>query len=96
MINKLNYKGLIFIDDIQNSAIMSNYTLENTLKEAILAGVNVIIIGNNLNYQEDIAKNSVEIIFGLVKNGIISESLIDNSYNKIIEIKKSLKIESIN
>ena len=96
LINKLNYEGLIFIDDIQNSAIMSNYTLENTVKQALLAGVDVIIIGNNLNYQEDIAKNTVEIIFDLVKNGVISESRIEKSYNKILEIKKSLKIESIN
>ena len=75
---------------------MSNYTLENTVKQALLAGVDVIIIGNNLNYQEDIAKNTVEIIFDLVKNGVISESRIEKSYNKILEIKKSLKIESIN
>ena len=61
-----------------------------------MAGVDIIIIGNNLNYQEDIAKNTVEIIFDLVKNGVISESRIEKSYNKILEIKKSLKIESIN
>ena len=96
LINKYNYKGLIFVDDIQNSAITSNYTLKKTVKLAILAGADVIIIGNNLNYQEDIAKNTVEIIFDLVKNGVISENRIDKSYNKILETKKSLKIESIN
>lgn len=91
LIKELNFDGLIFTDDIQMEAIRSNYSFEETLEKTILAGCDVIVIGNNLHYDEFAAKNAVEIIFNLVKNGIISKERIVFSYDKIIKAKENFR-----
>lgn len=89
--NKLGFEGLIFTDDIQMNAIKGNYTLEKTLLNTINAGNDVIVIGNNLSYEPDIAKNSIDIIFNLVKSGEIKEERINEAYKKIVSYKGALK-----
>ena len=97
LIKELNYNGLIFTDDIQMNAIRNNYTFAETLEKSIMAGCDVIVIGNNLFNDEQVAKNAVEIIFNLVKNGVIPKERIAFSYDKIIKAKEELKkIENTN
>ncbi len=85
--SNLGFKGLVFTDDIQMDAIKTNFTYQETLKNAINAGNDVIVIGNNLHYDPGIAKKSVEIIYGLVKSGEIPQDRIDEAYNRIMEYK---------
>ncbi|MBR1977449.1 glycoside hydrolase family 3 protein [bacterium] len=97
LLKELNYNGLIFTDDIQMNAIRNNYTFAETLEKSIMAGCDVIVIGNNLFNDEQVAKNAVEIIFNLVKNGVIPKERIAFSYDKIIKAKEELKkIENTN
>lgn len=91
LINELNYDGLIFTDDIQMEAIRNNYSFSEALEKSILAGCDVIVIGNNLYYDSQIAKNAVEIIFNLIKNGIITKERIAFSYDKIVKVKEKLR-----
>ena len=97
LIKELSFEGLIFTDDIQMNAIKNNYTFAESLEKAIVAGCDVIVIGNNLFNDKLVAKNAVEIIFNLVKNGIIPKERIAFSYDKIIKAKEELKkIENTN
>ena len=89
LVNKLGFKGLVFTDDIQMGALKNSFTLKETLKNAINAGNDVIIIGNNLTYDPEIAKKSVEMIYNLVKSGDIPEARIDAAYGKIMEYKNA-------
>jgi len=89
LVGKLGFKGLVFTDDIQMGALKNNFTLEETLKNAINAGNDVIVIGNNLNYDPEAAKKSVEIVYNLVKSGEIPETRIDAAYAKIMEYKNA-------
>lgn len=88
LINKMGFKGLIFTDDIQMGAIKNNYTFEIALKQAINARNDVIVIGNNLNYDPEVARRAVDIIFNLVENGEIQQARIDEAYEKINAWKK--------
>lgn len=97
LIKELNFDGLIFTDDIQMDAIRDNYNFSETLEKAIMAGCDVIVIGNNLFNDKEVTKNAVEIIFNLVKNGVIPKERIAFSYDKIIKAKEELKkIENAN
>lgn len=97
LIKELGFEGLIFTDDIQMNAIKNNYTFTEALEKAIMAGCDVIVIGNNLFNDKLVAKNAVEIIFNLVKNGVIPKERIAFSYDKIIKAKEELKkIENTN
>ncbi len=91
LIKELNFDGLIFTDDIQMEAIRNNYSFEEALEKAILAGCDVIVIGNNLHYDKDVAKNAVEIIFNLIKNEVISKERIAFSYDKIMKAKENFR-----
>ncbi len=97
LIKELNFNGLIFTDDIQMNAIRNNYSFSEALEKAIMAGSDVIVIGNNLYNDSHITEQAVEIIFDLVKNGVIPKERIAFSYDKIIKAKEELKkIENTN
>lgn len=90
---ELKFKGIIISDDMQMGAIRENYGFEEALIQAINAGCNILAISNNgETYDENIAYKALEIIFTAVKSGKIGEDKINDSYTKIINLKKKFKI----
>lgn len=89
--NQIGFKELIITDDMQMSAISDNYSLEDSIITAINAGNDVLIFGNNIKYDKNIVKEFNNIVFNAVKNGKISQDRIEESYNKIINIKAGLE-----
>ncbi len=87
---EIGYEGVIISDDMQMGAIRQEYDLKTALERTILAGTDIIIFGNNLVYEEGIAKKAQEIILGLVKDGKIPASRIQESYDRIKALKKKL------
>jgi len=79
---QLHFKGLIISDDMQMKAISAHYTLAESVRLAINAGVDILLFGNQL------ARNSVSdivnTIYKQVKNGSISLKKIKEA-NKRIE-----------
>lgn len=88
--NELGFEGVLFSDDMQMEAIRSFYGLETAITRAINAGVDVVVFGNNSVYWPDVVPNAIEIIKQKVKAGEISEDRIDESYNRIMQVKNSL------
>lgn len=87
----LGYEGVIISDDMQMGAIHDEYGLETALEQTIKAGADIIIFGNNLVYDPDIAWKARDIIIGLVREGHISEDRIEESYERIIQLKSRLQ-----
>ena len=83
----LGYEGLVISDDMQMKAISARYSLEETVKYAIDAGIDILTFGNNLNYDPHIMARIVAIIKNFVTRGIISEQRIDASYQRICRLK---------
>ncbi len=88
---ELGYEGVIISDDMQMGAIREEYGLETAIERAILAGVDILIFGNNLVYEQDIAQKAKEIILGLIRQGRIAESNIQESWDRIDRLKQNLK-----
>lgn len=88
---QIRFKGLIITDDMQMNAISDNYNLKDGIITAINAGNDILIFGNNLKYDKDIAKKFNDIVFNAVKNGNISKKKIEESYDKIMSTKSILK-----
>ena len=62
--------------------------MENAIKMSVLAGVDVLVFGNNVNVNDKTTPAAVHaILLKLVKSGEISESRIDESYKRIMELK---------
>lgn len=87
--NILGYKGVVFSDDMQMHAISKNYGLEQAIRLSILAGVDVLVFGNNVNGSDRVTATRVHaLIKAMVNSGQISEARIDESYQRILELKK--------
>lgn len=87
--DSLGFTGPVFSDDMMMQAISHNYGLEESIRLALDAGVDVLMFSNNIrgvaNYSPD---NIHKIIKTLVIKGKISESQINTSYQRIIKMKE--------
>lgn len=86
---QMGYDGVIISDDMQMGAIRDYYGLETALERTINAGADIIIFGNNLVYDPDIAVKARDIILELVRREKIPESRITESYDRIKKLKSS-------
>jgi beta-N-acetylhexosaminidase len=87
--DELGYDGVVISDDMQMAAIRAHYGYETAIQKTIEAGVDLIAIGNNLVYEEDIVARTVSLITRLVESGVLSEARIDESYRRIQRLKDS-------
>jgi beta-N-acetylhexosaminidase len=88
---KLGFNGVVFSDDMQMHAIARNYGLEETIKLAINAGVDIMCFSNNISGSEERTVTKVhEIIRKFVESGEISKARIDESFHRIMKLKYRL------
>ncbi|MDE3057554.1 MAG: glycoside hydrolase family 3 protein [Bacteroidota bacterium] len=87
---QLGYDGVVMSDDLQMKAISSNFPLETTLSQAILAGIDIIAFANNFLYDGAIVSKAVEVIKRLVREKKITEERIDHSYRRIMRLKERI------
>jgi len=88
---ELNYEGVGISDDLQMGAIINNYSFETAIQKTIEAGVDILIFSNNSVYSEKIVANAIKVIKKLIQSGTISESRVDDSYQRIQQLKKRLQ-----
>ncbi|HBX65716.1 MAG TPA: glycoside hydrolase family 3, partial [Balneolaceae bacterium] len=61
--------------------------------QAINAGVDILIFGNNLVYDEDIAERAVEIIQKLLREGKVEKETVEKSLARIDSLKTNVIAE---
>ncbi len=81
------FEGLVFSDDLQMQAVNAIYDFETILQKSIEAGVDVLVFGNNIEYDETIPARAVKAIVKMVEEGTISRERIELSYGRILEVK---------
>lgn len=88
----IGFDGVLFSDDMQMEAIRSFYGLETAVKQAINAGVDVLVFANNSVYQPNIVPDIINIVVKLIDEGEIDQESINESYNRIIRTKNGLNL----
>ena len=87
----LGFYGVVITDDLQMGAISKKYGLKKTLKLAINAGDDILLIGNQLDpTQVKSPKTLVNIIVDLLNTGKVSMTRINQSYKRIQKLKQRL------
>ncbi|NJP05965.1 MAG: hypothetical protein HC837_10255 [Chloroflexaceae bacterium] len=90
--HEMGYDGVILTDDLQMKAITNFYGFDAAIQHAIEAGVDMIMLANIADYYDaDLAVRAVNVIEQLVRDGIISEQRIDQSYRRIARLKQRLQ-----
>jgi beta-N-acetylhexosaminidase len=86
--DKLQYKGVVITDDMQMHAISKQYGLDESIRMAILAGVDIVMFSNNIQGANNyIPSNLHATIKRLVLNGDIPMQRIQESYDRIMRLK---------
>jgi beta-N-acetylhexosaminidase len=88
--DSLGFKGVVLSDDLQMGAIRKYYSVPEAIKRSIKAGVDILLFANNTVFDPKIADKAHHTIKKLVKNGTISKQRINQSYRRIIKLKKRL------
>lgn len=82
---------LVISDDMDMKAITDNFGRKNALVLAINAGIDVLVLSNNISeYNSESYFEARKIIYDAVISGKISEERIDQAYNKIIKVKSEI------
>ncbi|MEZ5045826.1 MAG: beta-N-acetylhexosaminidase [Chitinophagaceae bacterium] len=89
---KMNYNGVVITDDMQMHAISKFYGFEESIKKAILAGVDILMFSNNIKGASNYSvKNIHSTIKKLVRSHVISEERINESYKRIMQLKNNIQ-----
>lgn len=88
--HRLGFDGVVISDDMQMKAITDHYGLEEACCRALAAGVDLIIIGNNLDHDPFILPKVVEAVSSSLEKGAISEERINEAWMRIQSLKQLL------
>lgn len=91
--DKMGFTGVIICDDPSMKAISAHYDLKTTLRCMLNAGVDMFILGNNLDYNPDLIPSAVRCLQELVSEGSVSEKRIDESLDRIRSLRFKLKLD---
>ncbi len=79
----LGWDGVVVTDDLQATAVLDAYGLEEAALLAIDAGDDLLLIANQQAYQPDVVERIVEAVADAVTQGRLAESRIDASLARI-------------
>lgn len=90
LIDRYNYQGLIITDDLRMNTMKYIYGIKNMVNKSIQAGSNILMI----KYKRGDTRKLYKDLYKMVDKGKIDNKLIEDSYNKIINIKNKYKISN--
>ena len=86
----LGFKGLVMTDDLQMKAITDCFGFRDAVQRAVLAGVDMMIIGNNLLRSKDALTRGIAAIRELLDQGRIDPDRIGASLTRIAGLKQKI------
>lgn len=89
----LGFSGVVVTDDLQMRAITSKYGLKEALGLAVNAGADLLLIGNNLAYEQDAPDKALSALMELVAEGTVSPERIRESVARIAALKVKIQAQ---
>jgi len=89
--DELGFDGVVVTDDLDMKAITDHYGRDEAIRLAIEAGADILLFGNNLTYDPQIVEKAHGIVTTLVRSGAIPMERIEQSYRRIMRLKKELQ-----
>lgn len=86
----LNFQGIVISDEMFMQAITGYYTFEETVELAINAGIDILLFRTNEINGLSLVREVIELVVQKVSNGDIAESRINESYQRIMELKQRI------
>jgi beta-N-acetylhexosaminidase len=80
----MQFDGVVITDDMTMGAIEKNYNIGDAAVKSIIAGCDIIMICHGYSKQ----KKAIEAVKAAVADGVIPEDRINESVQRILELKK--------
>jgi len=91
--NTLGFSGVTVTDDLQMQAITKRWGYAEAVRLAVLAGVDLLIVGNNLQRREDALSVGMKCIQDMLDRGEVDADYIDGCLQRISTLKKKISGE---
>ena len=78
-------------DDLQMRAVADHYALEEAVRLAVDAGVDILLFGNNLHWDPDMAERAFTALRRLVDSGAVPQARIEASWLRIQNLLNRLE-----
>ncbi len=88
--NRLAFEGVVISDDMQMRAITDHYGLGEACCKALAAGVDLLIVGNNLDHDPLVFPKLRDAIKRGLDAGTITEERIEKAWSRVQHLKQSL------
>jgi beta-N-acetylhexosaminidase len=90
--DSLGFQGVVVSDDLQMKAITDEYGFEDAIRRAVDAGVDILLFGNNAGvFDPEVASKAVATLRALVTSGAITEQRINESFRRIMALKRRMQ-----
>ncbi len=89
---EMGFKGVVITDDLDMGAIKHKFDLEETVIQAINAGNDILLFSNRKPNNPNLADDISKIIKNAILEGLIEPIRIQQSYDRITKLKRTLII----
>lgn len=79
----LGWQGVVISDDLQMKAIAEGRDLKETMRLAIEAGIDILLLGNNLEWDGELPQKAWGALRSLFDEGAITEERVRESWQRI-------------
>jgi len=90
---RLGFSGVVVSDDLQMRAISKEWGFAEAVRLAVLAGVDLLVIGNNLERREDALAVGMNCIQRMLDRGEVDADYINGALKRIAELQKKISGE---
>lgn len=87
----MGFDGVIISDDLQMKAISEHYGQDAVMQRALLAGVDILLYGNNMDFEPGVSGRFQRVAKEMLDRGEISEERINASAERILGLKKQIQ-----
>lgn len=87
---QLGFNGIVITDGLFMQAISNNYSFDKTIELAINAGDDILLYTINILDDHSLLDSVVNIVMSKVNAGIIPQSRIEESYQRIMAVKQGM------
>lgn len=89
--SKLGFEGVVISDDLQMKAVWDHFSLRDVISLSVQAGTDILLFGNNMEYDPDLLPKIQGVMRELVENGTVSRERLEQSYIRIMRLKSGLE-----
>lgn len=91
--DSLGFNGVIMTDEMLMGAISNNYSFTESITKAIDAGADLLLYCENEKNGKSVLKQINQVIHAAIDSGLITESRIDESFDRIMKLKSRINTE---